>query len=826
MGCVREMVRRYPWLWLWLALLLVACGGEARPRQLTSPVPPATATVPLPSATPTPTPTSTPSPTPTPTATPTPTPLPTVRLALGGTAVAVGDWPVAELHFRHVLSEATVAPAPAEEAALALGRVLLADGRPAEAADVLRPIVGAQPDAHLLLADALMQMDDPQAAVPHYRAFLEAAPLLSSYVNQWLGDACYAGGVYTDALTAYEAALSGAEERSRRALLMEKMALAYGMLGDGEAALETYDAILAMARIPAYRARMMYQAAETALLFGMSDEAYRRMQVLVETYPKESVAYQALIKFVEAGVPVDDLLRGKVDYYAGAYGPAVQAFYRVIEADPDHDGEPHYYAGLAYLEAGSYAPALQEFETLLSTHPGDAYWGSAWIGKAQALAALGRVDEAVEAYRTLAARLPDHFRAPEALWKAAALLEDVGRLGEAAEAFEALALRYPDDEGAPKARFRAGLLRYRLASEADEGERAQAMEAARDAWRALAAWYPQGEEAQAAYFWLGKSYLAAGAALSATEALSRAVGLGPWRYYGLRAADLLEGDGRPFATAYAPIRACGSEAERREAEAWLADWLGLEAGAELATMPPSLAGDARLRRGTELLRLGHFDEGRAELERLREATARDALTQYRLALYFRDIGLYRSSIIAASTVWQLSPVYDIRVLPRYLGCLVYPTYYAGLVEAEARRHNFDPLVLYALIRQESLFEGMATSYAAAHGLMQVIPPTGAQIAAALKWPPDYETRDLYRPAVSVRFGVWYLAQQRDALDGSLIAAMAAYNGGPGNASRWWAEAHGDEDLFAELIGLRETYTYVRRIREHYARYRWLYGKGG
>jgi len=75
--------------------------------------------------------------------------------------------------------------------------------------------------------------------------------------------------------------------------------------------------------------------------------------------------------------------------------------------------------------------------------------------------------------------------------------------------------------------------------------------------------------------------------------------------------------------------------------------------------------------------------------------------------------------------------------------------------------GLDPLLVLALIRQESLFESLATSHAAAHGLMQVIPATGAQIAAELGWPPGYGTGDLYRPYVSLRFGTYYLAQQRD-----------------------------------------------------------------
>jgi len=522
-----------------------------------------------------------------------------------------------------------------------------------------------------------------------------------------------------------------------------------------------------------------------------------------------------LIILVEAGEAVDEKLRGLIDYYAGAYSPAVQALYRYINANPEHGGEAHYYIGMSYLEAGSYALAVQEFDTLISTHPESDYWGSAWIGKAAALAALGQTDDAIEAYHTLPAQLPEHPRAPETLRAAAELYQNMGRFAEAAEAFLDLAERYPNDENAPNDRFRAGLLRYR----SDDATSAQ------EIWQSLVTWYPYSDRAQAARFWSGKTYLQTGETLSATQVLSQAISLDAWGFYGLRAADLLDGR-EPFAWTENTLITCDSPREQIEAETWLAGWLELESTETLANLPADLLENPHLRAGTLLLRLGHFDEGRAELETLREATIDDALTQYRLALYFRDIGLYRSSILAASAVWRLSPAQTIQELPRFIGCLIYPTYYSDLVEQEATRLGLDPLFVYALLRQESLFEGYATSYAAAHGLMQVIPPTGAQIAQALNWPPGYETVDLYRPMVSVRFGTWYLAQQRDRIDGNLFAAMAGYNGGPGNSERWWHNAGKDQDLFAELIGFYETRIYIRRIYEHYAKYKWLYRESG
>jgi soluble lytic murein transglycosylase len=74
----------------------------------------------------------------------------------------------------------------------------------------------------------------------------------------------------------------------------------------------------------------------------------------------------------------------------------------------------------------------------------------------------------------------------------------------------------------------------------------------------------------------------------------------------------------------------------------------------------------------------------------------------------------------------------------------------------------------------------------------------------------------------LRFGASYLAQQLERFDGRPLPALAAYNGGPGNASRWLAAADGDSDLFAEVIDFSETRRYVRLVTEHRAQYERLY----
>jgi soluble lytic murein transglycosylase len=74
----------------------------------------------------------------------------------------------------------------------------------------------------------------------------------------------------------------------------------------------------------------------------------------------------------------------------------------------------------------------------------------------------------------------------------------------------------------------------------------------------------------------------------------------------------------------------------------------------------------------------------------------------------------------------------------------------------------------------------------------------------------------------MRFGAFYLAQQRDYFDGDLYATLAAYNAGAGNAAIWKELAPDDPDLYLEVIRLTQPHLYIRRIYESYAIYRSLY----
>ena len=292
-------------------------------------------------------------------------------------------------------------------------------------------------------------------------------------------------------------------------------------------------------------------------------------------------------------------------------------------------------------------------------------------------------------------------------------------------------------------------------------------------------------------------------------------------YYAVRARDMVAGT-PPFAPPANVVVPEDDSAAQREAEAWLKTQFGLETDDPLHLLSPELAYDQRRITGQKLWQMGLFQAAKLELESLRQDVSGDPLLSYQLALFFRDLGLYRSSIIAAQSVLTNAGV-SVFEAPEFIGRLAYPAYYADLILPLAEQYGYDPLLQFALVRQESLFESFARSGAAAQGLSQVIPDTGAYIAERLHWP-DYENDDLYKPYVGLNFGAYYIDQQLDAFDGVTHAALAAYNAGPGNAARWYDIAGDDLDLFKETMDFAETRKYIDRIYLGQAVYRYLYGE--
>ncbi len=162
-------------------------------------------------------------------------------------------------------------------------------------------------------------------------------------------------------------------------------------------------------------------------------------------------------------------------------------------------------------------------------------------------------------------------------------------------------------------------------------------------------------------------------------------------------------------------------------------------------------------------------------------------------------------------------------LPRAtLAAYLYPRAYWPLVSEAAEMARLDPMLVVAVMRQESLFDAAAVSPAAAYGLMQLIVPTAMQVAGE-----TVTAADLMDPRLNVQLGTRYLRRLLDRYDGDVPKALAAYNAGEDAVAKWEARAPASpSDEFVERISFRETRTYVKTVLGNYRRYRRLYGAPG
>ncbi len=223
--------------------------------------------------------------------------------------------------------------------------------------------------------------------------------------------------------------------------------------------------------------------------------------------------------------------------------------------------------------------------------------------------------------------------------------------------------------------------------------------------------------------------------------------------------------------------------------------------------------------GIVLLRIGRSREGELQLE---PAVRQGRLDRERLyALWERCVagGAYD---VAAWLGERLRDRFRWAADDRRRDLLEYPLYWLDRIVPEALRYDLDPLLVLALMKQESLYRSDARSFAGARGLMQLMPATAEEWTRRLRLP-SVTPEDLYDPERNLQLGIPYLARLISQFDGSVEKALAAYNGGATNVRRWERGLPDPRpETFLEAIGYEETRTYVRTVLNHYQHYRYLW----
>ena len=113
-----------------------------------------------------------------------------------------------------------------------------------------------------------------------------------------------------------------------------------------------------------------------------------------------------------------------------------------------------------------------------------------------------------------------------------------------------------------------------------------------------------------------------------------------------------------------------------------------------------------------------------------------------------------------------------------------------------QRNSVDPLLLYAIMHQESSFKAKAMSYKGARGLMQLMPFTASRFGVTNIWDPKQ----------NIEGGARYMKFLLNLFSGDVRLALAGYNAGEGAVMKYGYE----------VPPYSETREYVRRIGRRYS----------
>lgn len=386
-----------------------------------------------------------------------------------------------------------------DDAAEELYAALLADG---PSGDVLEM-------ALYYHADALQSLGRGAEALADLEKQLREFPKgsMSAYARLLLAKLLASPGPKRDPERAVSLLRALADDPPDARLGAEALFLAAGIryeAGEHAAAADLYSELVAKHPADPRAAEARFPAAWAFCKAGRPQDALASAEAALAATPPPDAARALELAYVRAQ-SLFDLAR---------HEEAAEAFSR-LAASSASAGSPlrpraAYQAALCRHKLGDAAGAAAAIPPALADPElrADALWLAA-----EAAAAGGDPDEAIQDYRLLAAEFPDHPNAPDALYRLGHRLRLRGAFADAAAAFDALVSRHPDSPLAPKARLAA----------------ASALSAAGRGAEALAQWqtyvrdWPGGEGVAEALFQQGAELLRLDRKAEAAAALDRLV---------------------------------------------------------------------------------------------------------------------------------------------------------------------------------------------------------------------------------------------------------------------------------------------------------------
>lgn len=619
--------------------------------------------------------------------------------------------------------------------------------------------------------------------------------LFSDRIALSKGEALQAIGEHEAAKEAYVEAIRAGRADAVVEEAVRGLVRVLGRLGEHEARLVYLDALIDNAEQDAPAYEFEIERAESYAVLGRTEEAKGALEALIERYPEPAIAERAesALRAIEKrrrSTRAEARARaiGRIKWHA-KNAPPRRALRMIRRASRDVSNDPE----ILLVKADLLATRGRRWRAQAVLEDLDRRRPAMRPAVALRLARLARDRyQYARGRRAYQALIDEHPGTPESIdaaFEAAAMEYDADDYAAAAEKARAFLADHPSSALVPDAEWLAGFSAF-LAGDHHAAEATFETALAR-------------KERPRLRYWYGRCLQIANKADEAAASFETITTSEPLTYYGHVAQERLTQLGAPAQIDPLPPVPAPSSVDETIALLGPDRPVGIDRAAALF--------EGRLRReGTEeLLSL-------AEHYRRTGDTVGATFVLDLFQLFEKDAWVF----LLSRQIAQADDKADLKLRPAYwrVWRYAFPTPFASQVEVASKDNDVDPLLIYSVMRTESLFRPYAVSPVGARGLMQLMPATARWIGRRDRRAKAY-VRSYRRPASNIWLGAWNLKFLLERFDGDIVRTLAGYNAGPGAVDRWTRRFEGFEtDAFVERIPYDETRRYVRRAVESHAVY--------
>ncbi len=618
-------------------------------------------------------------------------------------------------------------------------------------------------------------------AVPLFEAVARDSPALRDYARYYQSLSLRESGEAKAAIQILEKLTQENIPPVLRKKLKKDLALAYCKAGDRGTGVESLNELIQTENSEVRAYHLRYDRIRCLMVLEARDEAAASLKTLFLHYPEGDLREQILAALESLGKiqtlsPGDYEQRG--DQLMANDRPQLAALdYEAALKAWGESGSFELRKKLAeaYFKSRQYPLAAQSYEAL-QRHSPNGLDSETELRLAQAYSRSDQFDKAIHLYEAMLNARSSGER-PDLEYKIAFLTMDKGDLDAANQQFSHLLEAYPQHPQREQMRWLMAWNHYQL----------QQWDQALYQFALLQQNFPSSRYAQRVPYWRARILEKQGKSDLAHQAYQNIVSGDPLGYYGFLSLKRLE---KNWEVPKAPHSHFAAQ---------------LPKGSIPAPFSPEKLEPGKnqnLLRARELLMVGLWEDFLGELEQL---TAQETV--------HGDFARLQRDILNPT---QTNSGQGGGVLSSH------PPAYSTLVTLFSQIRNFPPALTWAIMREESRFRPQVVSPAQAMGLMQIIPPTGQEIANDLGRQ-GFVPEQLYQPVTNIEFGVHYLNKNRQRFGGALPQTIASYNAGPEAVDRWLkSRPNRDWDEFIEEIPYKETNNYVKKVLVSYYIYSLVY----